>query len=72
MVQRYPALQEVTRSRIGIPASANANVAALMQADLVPKEKKQLERVNSISIHRISMDPIVMCMKREFLYNMSK
>ena len=33
---RYPALQEVTRSRIGIPASARANVAAFMQADLVP------------------------------------
>ena len=33
---RYPALQEVTRSRIGIPASARANVAAFMHADLVP------------------------------------
>lgn len=33
---RYPALHEVTRSRIGIPASARAKVAALMHADLVP------------------------------------
>jgi hypothetical protein len=33
---RYPALQEVTMSRIGIPASARANVEALMHADLVP------------------------------------
>lgn len=33
---RNPALQEVTRSRIGIPASARANVAAFMHADLVP------------------------------------
>jgi hypothetical protein len=33
---RYPALQEVTMSRIGIPTSARANVAALMHADLVP------------------------------------
>ena len=33
---RYPALQEVTMSRIGIPASASASVAALMHADLVP------------------------------------
>lgn len=33
---RYPALQEVTRSRIGIPASARARVAALIHADLVP------------------------------------
>lgn len=33
---RYPALQDVTRSHIGIPASARARVAALMHADLVP------------------------------------
>jgi hypothetical protein len=33
---RYPALQEVTRSRIGIPASARAKVAAFIHADLVP------------------------------------
>lgn len=33
---RYPALHEVTRSRIGIPASARAKVAAFMHADLVP------------------------------------
>lgn len=33
---RYPALQEVTRSRMGIPASARAKVAALIHADLVP------------------------------------
>jgi hypothetical protein len=33
---RYPALQDVTMSFIGIPASASASVAALMQADLVP------------------------------------
>lgn len=37
--ERYPALQDVTISHIGIPASASAKVAALMQADLVPKEK---------------------------------
>lgn len=36
---RYPALHEVTRSLIGIPASARANVAAFMQADLVPDKK---------------------------------
>lgn len=41
---RYPALQEVTRSRIGIPASARAKVAALIHADLVPAEKKFKER----------------------------
>lgn len=35
--ERYPALQEVTISRIGIPASASAKVAALIQADRVPK-----------------------------------
>lgn len=35
---RYPALQDVTRSRIGMPASARANVAALMHADRVPEE----------------------------------
>jgi hypothetical protein len=37
---RYPALQEVTRSHIGIPASARAKVAALIHADLVPAENK--------------------------------
>lgn len=36
MLLRYPALQDVTRSRIGIPASARAKVAAFIQADLVP------------------------------------
>lgn len=36
VVQRYPALQEVTMSRIGTPASASASVAALIHADLVP------------------------------------
>lgn len=35
---RNPALQEVTRSRMGIPASAKAKVAALMHADLVPAD----------------------------------
>lgn len=39
MLFRYPALHEVTRSRIGMPASARANVAAFMQADLVPEKK---------------------------------
>lgn len=38
MLLRYPALQEVTRSHIGIPASARAKVAAFIQADLVPTE----------------------------------
>ena len=33
---RYPALQDVTRSHIGIPASARVNVAALIHADRVP------------------------------------
>ena len=37
---RYPALQEVTISRMGIPASASAKVAALIHADLVPINKK--------------------------------
>lgn len=44
---RYPALQEVTRSRIGIPASASAKVAALMHADLVP-EKMETAPVTDI------------------------
>ena len=35
-----PQLHEVTRSRIGIPASARAKVAALIQAELVPAENK--------------------------------
>ena len=40
MLLRYPELHEVTRSRIGIPASARAKVAALIHADLVPAENK--------------------------------
>ena len=35
-----PQLNEVTRSRIGIPASARAKVAALIHAELVPAENK--------------------------------
>lgn len=37
---RYPALHEVTISCIGIPASASANVAALIHADRVPADNK--------------------------------
>lgn len=39
---RYPELQEVTRSRIGIPASARAKLAAFIHADRVPTELKTL------------------------------
>lgn len=42
---RYPALQEVTISRMGIPASASAKVAALMHADLVPTEDNKIFRI---------------------------
>lgn len=41
---RYPELQEVTRSRIGIPASARASVAALIHADLVPAENQKTKK----------------------------
>lgn len=57
MLLRYPELQDVTKSRIGIAASARAKVAAFMQADLVPIKKsvqqyKQINFINNIKIVR--------------------
>lgn len=56
MLFRYPELHEVTRSRIGIPASARANVAAFMQADLVPenKVKKAINMYNKSDVCKYS------------------
>lgn len=52
MLFRYPELHEVTRSSIGIPASARANVAAFIQADLVPEKesKKAIEMKNKSDV----------------------
>jgi hypothetical protein len=79
---RYPAAQETTRSRIGIPASASAMEAALIHAALVPAKsirtpqksifflKLRLIMSDTSEHDRNKLTPSIIVYPQTFLVNM--